>query len=54
MTSSAVFIILQIGRGRVIVPHGKRWDDLFLSGPRVSEEFLSERKQPTANDRELF
>ncbi|MEX2693301.1 type II toxin-antitoxin system VapB family antitoxin [Rhizobium mongolense] len=46
--------ILKIGRSRVIVPQGKRWDDLFLSGPRVSEDFLSERKQPAAEEREPF
>lgn len=38
--------ILKIGRSRVIVPQGKRWDDLFLGGPRVSEDFLNERDQP--------
>jgi len=26
--------ILKIGRSRVIVPQGKRWDDLFSNGPR--------------------
>jgi antitoxin VapB len=28
---------LRIGRSRVIVPQGKRWDDLFQHGPRASE-----------------
>ncbi len=46
--------ILKIGRSRVIVPQGKRWDDLFLSGPRVSEDFMSEREQPVAETRESF
>jgi antitoxin VapB len=46
--------IFKIGRSRVIVPQGKRWDDLFLSGPRVSEDFLSECKQPAAEEREPF
>lgn len=46
--------ILKIGRSRVIVPQGKRWDDLFLSGPRVSEDFMSERDQPVAETRESF
>jgi antitoxin VapB len=46
--------ILKIGRSRVIVPKGTRWDDLFLSGPRVSEDFLSERIQPAAEEREPF
>jgi antitoxin VapB len=36
----------------VIVPKGRRWDDLFLSGPRVSEDFLSDREQPAADERE--
>jgi len=46
--------ILKIGRSRVIVPQGKRWGDLFLHGPRVSDDFLSVREQPVAEDREPF
>lgn len=46
--------ILKIGRSRMIVPQGKRWDDLFLSGPRVSDDFLSEREQPAQEERESF
>jgi antitoxin VapB len=44
--------ILKIGRSRVIVPQGKRWDDLFVNGPRASEDFMTERKQPPAEERE--
>jgi antitoxin VapB len=44
--------ILKIGNSRVIVPHGKRWDDLFQNGPRASEDFLVERQQPRAGARE--
>jgi antitoxin VapB len=44
--------ILKIGRSRVIVPQGKRWDDLFQKGPRASEEFMVEREQPTAEERD--
>jgi antitoxin VapB len=44
--------ILKIGRSRVIVPQGKRWDDLFQNGPRVSEDFMIERNQPLAEERE--
>jgi antitoxin VapB len=44
--------ILKIGRSRVIVPQGKRWDDLFASGPRASEDFLVERQQPVPEERE--
>jgi len=44
--------ILKIGRTRVIVPQGKRWDDLFVNGPRASEDFMPERAQPAAEERE--
>jgi antitoxin VapB len=44
--------ILKIGRSRVIVPKGKRWDDLFLNGQRTSEDFMIEREQPPAEKRE--
>ncbi|MBB3289388.1 MULTISPECIES: type II toxin-antitoxin system VapB family antitoxin [Rhizobium] len=46
--------ILKIGRSRMIVPQGKRWDDLFLHGPRASDDFLGEREQPVAEERESF
>ncbi|MEO3432224.1 type II toxin-antitoxin system VapB family antitoxin [Inquilinus sp. CAU 1745] len=46
--------ILKIGHSRVVVPQGKRWDDLFLCGPRVSDDFPSEREQPAAEEREPF
>lgn len=44
--------ILRIGSARVIVPKGKRWDDFFLNGPHVSEDFMVEREQPAAEERE--
>ena len=44
--------ILKIGHSRVIVPRGRRWDDLFLNGPRASADFLVEREQPSAETRE--
>lgn len=44
--------IIKIGQSRVITPVGKRWDDLFLNGPRVSADFMSERVQPAAEERE--
>lgn len=46
--------VLKIGRSRVIVPQGQRWDDIFLNGPRVSDDFMSEREQPAAEEREAF
>ncbi|KIZ47973.1 MULTISPECIES: AbrB/MazE/SpoVT family DNA-binding domain-containing protein [Rhodopseudomonas] len=44
--------IIKIGRSRVIVPQGQRWDDFFLNGPRASDDFLREREQPAAEQRE--
>ena len=44
--------ILKVGRSRVIVPQGRRWDDLFLNGPRASEDFMVAREQPEAEERE--
>src|SRR5258708_2160967 len=44
--------ILKIGRSRVIVPQGKRWDDLFQNGARASDDFMTEREQPAAEERE--
>ena len=44
--------ILKIGNSRVIVPKGRRWDDFFLYGTRVSRDFMREREQPRAEERE--
>ena len=44
--------ILKIGRSRLIVPKGKRWDDSFESEPHASEDFMTGYEQPPAGDRE--
>jgi antitoxin VapB len=44
--------ILKIGRSRLIVPLGRRWDDLFVAGPRPSEDVMVEREQPANEERE--
>jgi antitoxin VapB len=46
--------ILRIGRSRVIVPQGRRWDDLFLNGPRLTDDFPRERREPRTEAREPF
>lgn len=46
--------VLRIGRSRVIVPQGQRWDDLFVSGPRVTDDFMVEHEQPPLEEREHF
>jgi antitoxin VapB len=43
--------IVKVGQSRIISPAGKRWDELFENGPRVSEDFISTREQPTAEER---
>jgi len=44
--------IIKIGQSRLVSPVGKRWDDLFTSGPRASDDFMNEREQPAAEERE--
>jgi antitoxin VapB len=44
--------ILKIGRSRLIVPQGRRWDDLFQQSQRASDDFVAERGQPQAEERE--
>ena len=46
--------IIKLGQSRLISPVGKRWDDLFLQGPRATEDFLRERDQPEAEERDPF
>lgn len=45
--------IIKLGNSRLITPVGQRWDE-FLAGPQVSEDFMSEREQPAAQEREPF
>jgi antitoxin VapB len=44
--------IVKVGQTRVIMPVGRRWDDLFLRGPRVSDDFMNERVDPLPEERE--
>ena len=44
--------IVKIGQSRLISPVGHRWDDLFLDGPRATEDFMTDRGQPEAEPRE--
>ncbi len=46
--------IIKLGSSRLISPVGKRWDDYFLNGPRVSADFMSERVQPAPEEREAL
>jgi antitoxin VapB len=44
--------IVKLGHSRLISPVGQRWDDLFLNGPRATDDFMSERGQPAADRRD--
>jgi antitoxin VapB len=46
--------IVKLGDSRLISPVGHRWDDLFTTGPRASEDFMPTRDQPPAEERELL
>ena len=40
------------GQERIITPIGQSWDSFFLDGPRVSDDFLSERATQQQAERE--
>jgi len=46
--------ILRIGRSRLIVPRGARWDDFFAEESRLSDDFLAQREQPPVEEREAL
>jgi len=40
------------GQERIITPLGQSWESFFLDGPRVSDDFLSERASQQQAERE--
>ena len=44
--------IIKLGQSRLVSPAGQRWDEFFVNGPRASEDFMSEREQPSPEQRE--
>jgi antitoxin VapB len=45
--------IVAVGRTRIIAPAGEIWDSWF-AGPSATEDFMAEREQPGAQEREAF
>jgi antitoxin VapB len=45
--------VTKIGRSRLISPADQSWD-VFFDGPQPSDDFMPERRQPAADDREPF
>lgn len=44
--------IIIVGNTRIVAPVGHRWDDFFLNGPEMSEDFMAERDDGEENARE--
>jgi antitoxin VapB len=43
--------IVKQGSGRLIIPAGESWD-AFFAGPRLDEDFLTDRAQPAPQRRD--
>jgi antitoxin VapB len=44
--------VIRLGNSRLITPVGRRWDEFFINGPQVSDDFMTEREQPSAEERD--
>ena len=44
--------VIRLGNARLITPVGQRWDEFFVNGPPASQDFMSEREQPSAEERD--
>ena len=44
--------VIRLGNARLITPVGQRWDEFFVNGPHASQDFMSEREQPSAEERD--
>ena len=44
--------VIRLGNSRLITPVGQRWDEFFVNGPQVSDDFMTEREQPPPEERE--
>lgn len=44
--------IVKRGQIRIISPIGRRWHEFFLHVPNASQDFMSNRMQPAAEERE--
>jgi antitoxin VapB len=44
--------IIKLGHSWLVTPVGRRWDDFFVNGPRVSSDFMRQREQPAVEERD--
>ncbi|TGB72107.1 antitoxin [Escherichia sp. E4930] len=45
--------VIAVGRTRIITPAGESWDSWF-DGDSVSADFMNDREQPAAQERDVF
>jgi antitoxin VapB len=45
--------VTRLGRSRLITPADQSWD-AFFDGPPASDDFMSERDEPSRREREQF
>lgn len=43
-----------IGNERIIAPIEKTWDSFFMNGPKVSDDFMTERTSQQQKNREVL
>lgn len=43
--------VLELGNSRLLTPVHNRWDS-FFAGPRVTDDFMADREQVAAQERE--
>jgi antitoxin VapB len=46
--------IIKVGNSRIISPVGHRWDAFFADPHKISDDFLVDREQGTAEERDSF
>jgi antitoxin VapB len=46
--------VLVVGEARLIAPKGRRWASYFADGPFAAADFLSDRTQPDAEERDAL
>ncbi len=46
--------VFTVGRARVVVPAGEGWEWFFEQGPRVPDDFMADRDQPLAQERDAL
>jgi len=47
-------VIRKVGKERILSPIENTWDSFFLSGDKVSDDFLTKRAEQTESIREAF